>query len=561
MRKEMMIKFVILIILIGSLFAGNKADYIKLYKNIPFNMPEIEIPVFPDYEVSIIDFGAIGDGHVTNTEAINNAIKECSETGGGKVIIPAGIWLTGPIKLKSNINLYLEEQAILQFSSNYKDYPLIKSNWEGQDQVRYISPISGYDLANIAITGHGIIDGAGEAWRPVKKFKLTDRQWRGLVNSGGVVDEDSNVWWPSDAAMHGAQLVEKLANKENTKMDEYAAAGEYLRPVMINLVSCKNVLLDGPTFQNSPAWNIHPLLCENMIIRNITVRNPWYSQNGDGLDLESCRNIVVYDSEFDVGDDAICIKSGKNEFGRKRNIPTENVIINGCIVYHGHGGFTVGSEMSGGVRNISISNCTFIGTDVGLRFKSTRGRGGIVEDIYINNIYMKDIPTEAIRFNLYYDYSAPIPEDGTERQSPFLERPSAPVNDGTPQFRDIEIENIFCKGAERALIMVGLPEMPVRNIKLDNFIVTANEGFLFVDTQDIELKNIQADVEKGSVIQCFNCKDMIFKNFSKSNAINTFITIDGKRSENINIQQGEMTLGSEQIRLGKEVSLKILTIQ
>jgi hypothetical protein len=561
MRKEMIKKFVILIILIGSLFAGDRADYSKLYENIPFNMPEIEIPVFPDYKVSIINFGAIGDGHFMNTEAINDAIKACSENGGGKVIIPAGIWLTGPIKFKSNINLYLEEQAFLQFSSKYKDYPLIKSNWEGQDQVRYASPISGYDLMNIAITGSGIIDGAGEAWRPVKKFKMTDHQWRELVNSGGVVDENAIIWWPSEAAMHGAELVEKLANKENTKIEEYAAAGEYLRPVMINLVNCKNVLLDGPTFQNSPAWNIHPLMCENMIIRNITVRNPWYSQNGDGLDLESCRNIVVYDSEFDVGDDAICIKSGKNEFGRKRNIPTENVIIDGCTVYHGHGGFTVGSEMSGGVRNISVSNCTFIGTDVGLRFKSTRGRGGIVEDIYINNIYMKDIPAEAIRFNLYYDYSAPIPEDGAERQSPFLERPSAPVNEGTPQFRDIEIENIFCKGAERALIMVGLPEMPVRNIKFDNFIVTANEGFLFVDTQDIELKNIQAAIDKGSVIQCFNSKDMIFENFSKSNEISTFITIDGKRSENINIQQGEMTLSAEQIRLGKEVSSKVLTIQ
>ena len=561
MCKEMIMKFAIIMIIVVNLFAGNKADYLKFYENLPFNMPEIEIPVFSDYEVNINEFGAIGDGHVMNTQAINDAIKKCSENGGGKVIIPAGIWLTGPIKLQNNINLYLEEQALLQFSSNYKDYQLIKSNWEGQDQVRYISPISGFDLKNIAITGQGIIDGAGEAWRMVKKNKMTDHQWRELVNSGGVVDEDANIWWPSEAAMDGAELVEKLANKANTKIEEYAAAGEFLRPVMINLVSCKNVLLDGPTFQNSPAWNIHPLMCENMIIRNISVRNPWYSQNGDGLDLESCRNVLVYNSNFDVGDDAICIKSGKNEFGRKRNIPTENVIIDGCTVYHGHGGFTVGSEMSGGVRNISVSNCTFIGTDVGLRFKSTRGRGGIVEDIYINNIYMKDIPTEAIRFNLYYDYSAPIPDDGLERRSPFLDRPSAPVTEETPQFRDIEIKNIFCRGAERALIMVGLPEMPVRNIKFDNLIITANESFLFVDTHNIELKNIQATIKKGSVIQCFNSKDMIFENFSNRNDISTFITIDGKRSENISIQQGEITLKSEQIKLGKEVPATVVKIQ
>ncbi|MEJ2545109.1 MAG: glycoside hydrolase family 28 protein [Calditrichaceae bacterium] len=465
MYKVILLKIAILIIIISNLFAGNDTDYLKFYDNLPFNMPEIKIPVFPDYEVNIIEFGAVGNGNIINTQAINDAIRQCSQNGGGKVIIPAGIWLTGPIKLQSNVNLYLKEQAFLQFSSNYKDYPLIKSNWEGEDQVRYLSPISGYDLQNIAITGHGIIDGAGEAWRPVKKFKMTDYQWRELVNSGGVVNEDTDIWWPSEAAMHGAELVEKLSNKKDTQIEEYAAAGEYLRPVMINLVDCKNVLLDGPTFQNSPAWNIHPLLCENIIIRNITVRNPWFSQNGDGLDLESSRNIIVYNSDFDVGDDAICIKSGKNEFGRKRNIPTENVIIDGCTVYHGHGGFTVGSEMSGGVHNIAVNNCTFIGTDVGLRFKSTRGRGGIVEDIYISNIYMKDIPTEAIRFNLYYDYSAPIPEDGDERKSPFLDRPSAPINEETPQFRDIKIKNIFCIGAERPLLMVGLPEMPKNFIK------------------------------------------------------------------------------------------------
>lgn len=561
MQKAILQKIAILMIFISHLSAGNNVDYLKLYENLPFVMPEIELSVFPNYEVNIIDFGAIGNGHVMNTQAINNAIKKCSENGGGKVIVPAGIWLTGPIKLQSNINLYLEKQALLQFSSNYQDYPLIRSNWEGVDQVRYLSPISGHNLENIAITGRGIIDGAGEAWRPVKKFKMTDYQWRELVNSGGIVDEDANIWWPSEAAMHGAELIEKLLRKEETQIEEYVAACEYLRPVMINLVGCKNVLLDGPTFQNSPAWNIHPLLCENMIIRNITVRNPWFSQNGDGLDIESSRNIIVYNSDFDVGDDAICIKSGKNEFGRKRNMPTENVIIDGCTVYHGHGGFTVGSEMSGSVRNIAVSNCTFIGTDVGLRFKSTRGRGGIVEDIYINNIFMKDIPTEAIRFNLYYDYSAPIPEDGNERTSPFLDRPSAPITEETPQFRDIEMENIFCRGAERALIMVGLPEMPVKNIKIDNLIISSNEGFLFVDTQDIELKNIRADIDKGSVIQCFNSKDMNFENFLKSNEVNTFITIDGKRSENINIHQGEITLSSEQIKLGKEVSSKVVTIQ
>ena len=176
---------------------------------------------------------------------------------------------------------------------------------------------------------------------------------------------------------------------------------------MVSLISCNKVLLDGPVFQNSPAWCIHPLMCENLTVRNIDVRNPWYSQNGDGIDIESCKNSVVYNCTFDVGDDAICIKSGKDQEGRDRGMPTENLIVKNCVVYHGHGGVTVGSEMSGGVKNMHVSGCTFIGTDVGLRFKSNRGRGGVVEKIFISNIDMINIPTNAISFNLYYGGLSP----------------------------------------------------------------------------------------------------------------------------------------------------------
>src|SRR5690606_35184650 len=183
---------------------------------------------------------------------------------------------------------------------------------------------------------------------------------------------------------------------------------DFLRPVMVSLVGCNKVLLDGPTFQNSPAWNLHPLMCSNVILRNLTVRNPWYSQNGDGVDLESCKNVLIYNNTFDVGDDAICFKSGKNEDGRKRGMATENVIVKNNVVYHGHGGFVIGSEMSGGVKNVHVSNCTFLGTDVGLRFKSTRGRGGVVENIYISDIDMTNIPTESIRFNMFYGGNAPV---------------------------------------------------------------------------------------------------------------------------------------------------------
>ena len=230
------------------------------------------------------------------------------------------------------------------------------------------------------------------------------------------------------------------ARGADVPLAEYAAAREFLRPVMISLVECHRVLLDGPTFQNSPAWNIHPLLCEELVIRNITVLNPWYSQNGDGLDLDSCRRVAVYKCRFDVGDDAICIKSGKDEYGRRRGRPTEDVVIVDNVVYHGHGGFTVGSEMSGGVRNILVERCTFLGTDVGLRFKTTRGRGGVVEKIWIRDIQMNDIPTDAIGFNMYYGGEAPTEARGGRRAAP---RPAMPVNEGTPQFRDIVLSRIL----------------------------------------------------------------------------------------------------------------------
>ena len=184
---------------------------------------------------------------------------------------------------------------------------------------------------------------------------------------------------------------------------EYEPYRLFLRPVLVGLYNCTNVLLEGVTFQNSPAWNIHLFECEHVNVREVNVRNPWFSQNGDGIDLEACRYAVIEDCTFDVGDDAICMKSGKNEQGRRRGKPLEHVTIRGCTVYHGHGGFVIGSEMSGGVRHVTVENCTFIGTDVGLRFKSLRGRGGVVEHIAIRGVHMKDIAGPAISFNLFYE--------------------------------------------------------------------------------------------------------------------------------------------------------------
>ena len=297
------------------------SETVKEFKDPEFSMPEIKDPVFPDYKVSIADFGAVNDGRTLNTDAINKAIVTVSEKGGGTIVIPRGIWLTGPIILRSNINIRSEEGALILFSGNKDLYPLIETSFEGYNTVRCISPVYGKDLENIAFTGRGVFDGSGEAWRPVKKDKIPERQWDDLVKSGGVVSDDGELWCPSESYKRGQEISEMNVPRNFTRMEEYAEIKDFLRPVMVSLINCRKVLLDGPTFQNSPAWCLHPLMCEDMIVRNITVRNPWYSQNGDGIDIESCKNTLVYDSNFDVGDDAICIKSGKDADGRRRARP------------------------------------------------------------------------------------------------------------------------------------------------------------------------------------------------------------------------------------------------
>jgi polygalacturonase len=453
-------------------------------------MPEVEIPVFPDKQFQITEFGAVGDGVTGNTEAINRAIEACSQSGGGTVVIPAGIWLTGPIHMRSHVNLHAAKGALVVFSGKFEDYPLIVSAYEGLRTVRCTSPLTGENLENIAITGEGVFDGSGDAWRPVKQWKMTDRQWDKLVASGGVTEQgkESLIWWPTAAAMEGQRLIGELLKSESKNVEEFQPLRDYLRPVLLSFRNCRKVLLDGPVFQNSPSWNLHPWVCEHLTVRNVTVRNPWYAQNGDGIDVESCRYVQIVDSHFDVGDDAICMKSGKNEDGRRLGKPCEYVTVSNCTVYHGHGGFVIGSEMSGGVKHVWVSDCTFIGTDVGLRFKSTRGRGGVVEDIHIRNIRMKDIAGEAITFNMYYEKPA-----GDEKLK-------QPVTEETPIFKDIYISDTLCVGAQQAIQLKGLPEMPIENIHIDNVTMSSVQGIDCAFAKDIHIRNAHITPVKGDVV-------------------------------------------------------------
>ncbi|MGQ1891389.1 glycoside hydrolase family 28 protein [Thermophagus sp. OGC60D27] len=531
-----------------------------IYQDLEFDMPRVKEPVFSDLKVSIVDFGAVGDGVTDNSEAFAKAIDYVAEKGGGRVIVPRGIWLTGPIIMKSNIDLHVQQGAVVRFSPDFEDYPLIETIFEGLNTFRCMSPIHAHNLENIAFTGKGIFDGNGNAWRPVKKSKLTESQWKKLVNSGGVLSDDGQIWYPSEKSKAGDSH-DNFNVPDLERKEDFEKIRDFLRPVMVSIKECKRVLLDGPTFQNSPAWNIHPLLCEDVTIRNLTVRNPWYSQNGDGLDLESCKNVVIYNNSFDVGDDAICFKSGKDEDGRKRAVPTENVVVKNNVVYHGHGGFVIGSEMSGGVRNVHVSNCTFIGTDVGLRFKSTRGRGGVVENIYISNIDMIDIPTEPIRFNLFYGGKSPVLDDGGNSVPDIQENEPAPVTEETPAFRNIFMKNIRANGFGNAAFFMGLPEMNLQNVQLENALLRAVKGISVIDADGIVLKNVHVTVEKGPALIMFNGKNINVEDFRFKTQQEKSIYILGAKTRKVNFSQSGDEDIRALIRFGRRVDQSEVRIQ
>jgi DNA sulfur modification protein DndE len=453
-----------------------------------FDLPEIYEPHFRRDTLNIVAFGAKADGVTLNSKSINDAITASNSKGGGVVMVPPGLWLTGPIVLKSNVNLYLAPNAILQFTTDFDQYPLVETTYEGLKAMRCQAPVSALNAENIAITGNGILDGGGDAWRIVKKDKLTESQWTKLLASGGIQGDDKKTWYPTAKSKKGSHT--KLAGviAAGKTAADYDDIKDFLRPNMISITSCKYVLLEGVTFQNSPAWCIHPLLTEHITLRNVYAKNPWYAQNGDGLDLESCRYARVEGCTFDVGDDGICIKSGRDEQGRKRGVATEDVIVKNCTVYHAHGGFVVGSEMSGGARNLYVSDCSFLGTDIGLRFKTTRGRGGVVEKIYVNNINMKDIPAEAILFDMYYMAKDPVPLSGEKRDAPKVEL--FPVTAATPQFKDFHISNVVCHGAEKAIFIRGLPEMPISDIYLRDITIKAKKAGDCIAGNNISMTNV-----------------------------------------------------------------------
>ena len=517
-----------------------------------YELPQIDLPAFRKDTFNILDFGAKAGGINLNTEAINRTIDTCNQRGGGVVLIPAGLWLSGPIRLKSHVNLHLERGALLQFTDDLDQYPLLRTNWEGLEAIRNHSPIYGVDLEDVAITGTGILDGAGQAWRPIKNTKVTASEWEKIVASGGVLNETKDTWYPTARALKGSKMNRAGVVSEGFDESKALEIKEFLRPNMVNLQRCKRVLIDGPTFQNSPAWTLHMLLCSHFTLKNVTVKNPSYAQNGDGVDVESTRFFRIENCVFDTGDDGICLKSGRNEEGRKRGVPTSDGIVTGCTVYKAHGGFVIGSEMSGGVRNIFVSGCTFLGSDIGLRFKTTRGRGGAVEDIFISDINMVDIPSEAILFDMYYNGK----EAAEALKNP--EMAKLPVTVETPVFRRIYIKNVACRGANYAIYAQGLPEMNVQEVHIENSIFHTKNGFACLEADGIQLKNIELrTTSTNPAMTVLNSRNLLFENVQVSGTASIALKIDGKQTGAIQLKQ--TNIEATRIQLGKEVNPSILT--
>jgi polygalacturonase len=446
---------------------------------------------------NVMDFGAVADGKTPSTIAIQKAIDACGAAGGGRVLIPAGTYLSFPLELRSGVDLHVDAGAIVNFSREHQDYPLIISSYEGRETAICQAPISGNNLHDVSITGDGIFDGQGDSWRMVKRSKLSDAQWDALVKSGGVVDEKKTTWWPSQADRTGFPALAALRKQPGPpNLHDYQPYRDLLRPNLILLTNSHHLLLQGPTFRNSGSWNIHLLDSDDITIRGITVFNPLSAQNGDGIDIDSCKNVLIEKSTIHAGDDDICLKSGRDEEGREHNRPTENVTVRDCTIGWGHG-ISIGSEMSGGVRNVDISNCTMDGTDFGLRFKTTRGRGGVVENIHINHITMAHIVKDAILFDMYYMQKNPQPE---------------PVSERTPIFRNITITDVTCDGAKKALDIRGLSELPMSQLRLQNISLTADTGASISDVQDITLKNVTIQSSVAPAIEYQNAADLHVEN-------------------------------------------------
>jgi polygalacturonase len=431
-------------------------------------MPAVEPPSFPARVFDVRDSGAIDDGLTLNTAAFRQAIETCHQAGGGVVSIPAGTWLTGPIHLRSHVNLHLEEGALLCFSTRPADYlPVVFTRWEGVECYNYSPLIYARDCENVAVSGAGTFDGQGRAWW----------HWKTLQQAAA-----KRLY---DAEAEGVPVDERVFGSEEAA----------LRPQFLQAVHCRNLLVEGVTFLDGPMWTVHPVYCENVLVRGITVRSE--GPNTDGLNPDSCRNVLVEGCSFHTGDDCIAINSGMNEDGWRVNRPCENIVIRDCTMSEGHGAVAIGSGMSGGVRYVYVHDCRITGGDQGIRLKSMRGRGGLVENVYVEKIHMAYLRQEAIVLNMFYGSST-----------------AASRSDAPPAFRHIHIRDVTCESAGVALAIRGLPEQPIENVVLENLDLHAVEGIRCQDADGLILRDVRCVVQQEPLFSCSRVRGLNVNNLT-----------------------------------------------
>lgn len=421
----------------------------------------LALPIFAE-RVDMLKLGAKTDGKSLNTRLINATIDRLSKQGGGTLFFPAGVYLTGSIHLKSNITLDLEAGAVLRFSDNFDDYlPFVEMRYEGVMMKSFSPLIYAVDCENITIKGEGTLDGQGKAWW-TEFYRIEAYQHK----NPGIHDLNKyqSLWDKSND-------VKKIYQETN---EDYVTALQrrFFRPPFIQPVRCKNVKIMGIKIQNSPFWTVNPIFCENVLVDGITINNiP--SPNTDGINPSSCRNVHISNCHISVGDDCITIKSGRDLQARNIGVPCENITITNCTMLSGHGGVVIGSEMSGGVKKVTISNCVFDGTDRGIRIKSTRGRGGVVEDILVNNVVMSNIKQEAIVLDLKYS-----------------NMPAEKLCERTPIFRNIRISNLIGRNVNVPIYIRGLEESPITGVVLRDIDLQATQKSTFENCSDIRMSDV-----------------------------------------------------------------------
>lgn len=455
--------FGIICLLISALFANaHPVDFEKAFKESAKIEKQIKKTTFPKRTFKITDFGAkVNDKNELCHEAINQAILTCSLSGGGTVIVPKGTFYTGPITLKSNVNLHIEKGAILKFSTDQSLYfPAVITRWEGIDCYNAHPLIYAYGERNIAITGKGTIDG-----------QASNDNWWAMCGAPKYGWKEGMI-----AQRNGGR--ERLLMYGETGTPIYKRimkAEDGMRPQLINFYSCNTVLIEDVTLLNSPFWVIHPLFCESLIVRGVNIFNR--GPNGDGCDPESCKNVLIENCIFDTGDDCIAIKSGRNEDGRKWNIPSENIIVRGCQMKNGHGGVVVGSEISGGYRNLYVENCNMDSPELDrvIRIKTSTCRGGVIENVFVRNITVGQCKEAVLRINLQY-------ENREKCNRGFL-----------PIVRNIHLKNITCNKSQLGVLIIGLDKPDyVYNISVEDshFNNVAKGSNNIKNAKDVTFKNL-----------------------------------------------------------------------